>query len=807
MPLSVVDSGGVSTIANTVATFTTTAAWAADDLVLFFVVTNQTTFSPPTPTGYTLGGSIVVSTSMTNWWYWKWAAGTEASASSQGFTAGQWTVSAAKGLAWVVVRGVTKATFAAMTNVQRFATTSLVNGTSETVPTIAVSSGSMAAVSAWGARSSAPDTTSTLVAPSGYTQSTNLTFRTGSGVSMGVPAWDLTTHTDTVGSGAWTNSGGGGGGVSLVTVALPTAASTTRVTKTNTTSWNVKTRVIKTIAISWNVAGVTTRITKTVAISWNLKSAISEAVYPAYIAHRGGRPEPEETMTAYNARWAANPFFWHEGDTQVLADGLTLVANHDDTVDRLYSSGPVATGNVSTLTGSQWDSEFWHVNSGYTGADAQAMRISTWVAAYGPSSNKPVIGIWENKVGTPIARTIAAFAGMQGQVIINGFTLSDVQAAVAAGFQGCYQYNTGAVSPDWATLAASGIKFISLEMGSVTSGICTSAHSNGIKVLVYTVNSTGNRDSMLALGADGFFSDKPQAVYGLTRFTKTVAMSWNVKTRATKTNAVSWNIKTRVTKTNVMSWSIKTRVTGTVPVLWNIKTRVIKTNALSWNIKTRVVNTTPVVWNVLVRVIKTSAASWNVTQRGAATVPFTWNVRQRIVTTRAFSWNVVGATARVTMTNPVFWNVKARIIKTNTASWNVRTRVVKTNTTFWNVRTRVVKTNQASWNVNSRVVRTTVVSWSVKTRVLKTSTVSWNVRTRGTKTGFVSWITRARVIKTQSVSWKVSSTSSTPFGTITINGQLYSLSHYVIRGATKVPVQSIYLIQDGQKIPIVMSGV
>lgn len=229
--------------------------------------------------------------------------------------------------------------------------------------------------------------------------------------------------------------------------------------------------------------------------------------YPAFAAHRGGNPGPEETMHAYQAAELVGPSVLLEMDILTLVDG-TLVLNHDDTIDRMASSSsPITTGSVATFTAAQWATLLWHDNNLTTGAWPAAF----WSDILGRYKSGPRLLMPEIKNTSARTGLIQSIIDnqMQGKCIVQGFGLSDVQAAAAAGLHTIYLSNAPTIS----TLVSSGIGHVGIDYATLTGGtgatIVSDAHAAGIKVWVYTVNTTANRDTALAAGADAFFTNEP----------------------------------------------------------------------------------------------------------------------------------------------------------------------------------------------------------------------------------------------------------------------------------------------------------
>lgn len=234
---------------------------------------------------------------------------------------------------------------------------------------------------------------------------------------------------------------------------------------------------------------------------------------PAFlcVAHRGGDPGPEETLAAYQASYEAAPSSWTEADMQQLGTG-EVVFQHDDDISRMAdASSPIQSGLVSNLTRTQWRIIKERGNTGYTGVTpTRPGELQDLVDEYGPGTGRTRGHFLEVKQGTDATACIDQIiaGGLDWCTIVNGYNLADVAEAVARGLMGCYQTN----APNFTTINSYGIGYVSVEKSSCTTAMCTAAHAAGVKVIVYTVNSTSDRDTQLAKGVDGVFTNKPATV-------------------------------------------------------------------------------------------------------------------------------------------------------------------------------------------------------------------------------------------------------------------------------------------------------
>lgn len=546
MAWSVVDSGGFGTASNTTATFTPNVTVNADDLMVLQVDCNPATYVPGTPTGWTAGPVSNVSASMRTFAFWKWAAGTE-NGNAQAWTSSQWATSVNKAIGWIIIRGVDKTMWNAMSDADRFEQVSTLSSATESVPTQTTdTSKKFGHVSMWNERSSTPTAAGTITVPSGYTMTSDMTWRTGAGACNATVAWptSLPEETDgSVGSGSWGNEAAGG--VTVLTVAFPTGAATT------TVAGGVSGITVSALAgtvsaggsasVSGGVSSVTVTAPKGVPgpVSSDVVSSIS---YPAIAAHRGGMGvKPQNTMTAFTYAAALSANVALEMDVQVNASG-SLVLWHDSTVDAVgvNSSGTPQTGTVVSKTDTQWDALCVTWPAGFTGPPpAPAAYWRNIVETYRNSGRVLMPEIKATAAGAPLVASIVA-NGMQGQCIVQSFDASDLTQVVAAGIDAILLDNT----PDYSAMVAAGIGHVGIDYTVVTGTQVTDAHAVGIKVWCYTPNTVAARDSLLAIGVDGFITNKPATllpnfVDGETVAITVTALAGSVATGATVAGGVS----------------------------------------------------------------------------------------------------------------------------------------------------------------------------------------------------------------------------------------------------------------------------
>ncbi|PPK94108.1 glycerophosphoryl diester phosphodiesterase [Kineococcus xinjiangensis] len=219
------------------------------------------------------------------------------------------------------------------------------------------------------------------------------------------------------------------------------------------------------------------------------------------IAHRGGALQaPENTLEAY--RWALRQGLQVlEQDVQVLADGA-LGVMHDGTVDRTTTS----TGNVCDHTAASWKRlriDAGTYLGGNWGDDLRPPLFEEVLAEFGgrallcPEAKSP---------GTmaPMLDALESSGVDRETVLVQSFSRPECRVAVERGWQTLWLGST-----DPAAAAADGISWIGVEAQAVTSSLCRSAHTLGVKVACYTVNRLWRWRNLKPCGVDACFSDDP----------------------------------------------------------------------------------------------------------------------------------------------------------------------------------------------------------------------------------------------------------------------------------------------------------
>lgn len=230
------------------------------------------------------------------------------------------------------------------------------------------------------------------------------------------------------------------------------------------------------------------------------------------VAHRGGGAlvAPDGTLEAMQIAHEAGAEVI-EVDTVRLADGAIGVM-HDATVDRTTSSSGTcedfsqATWRQLTVDPSAWTTPFpnWGNLKAPTWSDVVARLGGKTILA--PEAKGSTSSI-ANDAASRIAQ-IARDAGIQRSVIVQSFTFSAVQAAIAGGCDGLYLTSDG-LGKTPAELVAAGVRFVGLDFAVASAATIGALADAGIAVVPYTLATQYDTDAALAAGSKGVFSDDP----------------------------------------------------------------------------------------------------------------------------------------------------------------------------------------------------------------------------------------------------------------------------------------------------------
>jgi glycerophosphoryl diester phosphodiesterase len=216
---------------------------------------------------------------------------------------------------------------------------------------------------------------------------------------------------------------------------------------------------------------------------------------PFYICHRGGlNIFPENTLEAFAGCLAlGNPFI--EMDVRTLADG-SLGVIHDSTVDRTTDKN----GKVTDFSAMGFRNLNVDVLYGYKNVNAPLFEDV--VTTFGKSA----IYCPESKDEKSVQKIVDIFNryDLKEYALIQSGSLSDLLPAIEQGYATLLL--TSSENP--ATIKANGIEYVGVPK-NVSDSYIQSCISNGLKVIVYTVNRRYERDQLLNKGVSGFFTDDP----------------------------------------------------------------------------------------------------------------------------------------------------------------------------------------------------------------------------------------------------------------------------------------------------------
>lgn len=442
-------------------------ATEAGDLAIFLWTHSATATEVTQPAGFTLfdtdtDGSCV------NVVYTKVCTGSESGNVAVGLSGASRQVGVL-----FVVRGYTGIDVAAHT-------ARAASSTTQNPPSVTPSVADGAAVTIAAERLTTGTTTAT--PPTGF-DSNKVEFGTSGsgGVYCGI-AWDGGSVSRSAGvavdPGNWTGFTSGSDGIARTLILTPEGAPSATGVATGSVSWAGR-------------AG---------------KDLIAAVTPPVYLAHRGGALEaPENTITAFDLSFALHPSVIGESDLRVNQSGSGVLM-HDATVDRTAGAGE--TGDVATYTDAEWAdlTVAWPIPPGGT-----AVPAAFWSDARDQYTDRIFVPeAITNSAVTLLVDELATRPSLTWRVLGQAFNKTNAATLAAAGYRTVQLYSSSATI-DLAADAAAGMWAVSIDKthADLDSTLITSAHGLGLLVFVWTVNTTGERDTWLAAGADGIVTDRP----------------------------------------------------------------------------------------------------------------------------------------------------------------------------------------------------------------------------------------------------------------------------------------------------------
>lgn len=227
---------------------------------------------------------------------------------------------------------------------------------------------------------------------------------------------------------------------------------------------------------------------------------------PIIIAHRGSSLIfPENSITAFREMAAINAQVI-ELDVVLLSDN-TLGVMHDSTVDRTSS----ATGNVNTFTQATWQAATLDPSNflkavGY--ADTEKLPIFSEVLSVLKGRALIMPEAKSTGYGELITREARRFGIKNHEMIVQSFSLTELVAPAAAGYECLYLVNTLSSITDWSAIRAAGIQYVSYgtsETGNAAR--VAAANAAGVRIIRHTLNRRRYVQIETATGVDGAITD------------------------------------------------------------------------------------------------------------------------------------------------------------------------------------------------------------------------------------------------------------------------------------------------------------
>jgi glycerophosphoryl diester phosphodiesterase len=237
---------------------------------------------------------------------------------------------------------------------------------------------------------------------------------------------------------------------------------------------------------------------------------------PPVIGHRGAAAlAPENTLAGLRAAAAAGAS-WVEFDVKLTADGVAVLI-HDDTLDRTTDGrGAVAATASSTIAALD--------AGGWFGAAFRGERVPTLIEAIdelarlGLGANieiKPSPGhaeVTARAVGSVVS---AHWPGQLPAPLISSFepaclaVMRDHTPDLPRGLL------VKRLARDWAQSAAAlGCVSVNLDRRKASAASVASVLASGLKLVIWTVNEAVEAARLLAAGASGIITDRPDALAG-----------------------------------------------------------------------------------------------------------------------------------------------------------------------------------------------------------------------------------------------------------------------------------------------------
>lgn len=237
--------------------------------------------------------------------------------------------------------------------------------------------------------------------------------------------------------------------------------------------------------------------------------------YPSLFAHRGGGSlAPENTLAALKTGYMLG-YQGVEFDVKLSRDGIAILM-HDDTLERTTNGhGMVADvpyDKISQLDAGLWFGEAFRGEAVPRFSDMAAFLIDQKMMAN--VEIKPCPGR-ESETGTKVAAMCSElWQGQDLPPLISSFSVEALRAARAVSPQLPMGLLVESTPHDQLLLLLEELACVSIHFNYqvMTVEWVEYFHQHNYRVLLYTVNDINRARDLLAIGVDGLFTDKLDAM-------------------------------------------------------------------------------------------------------------------------------------------------------------------------------------------------------------------------------------------------------------------------------------------------------
>lgn len=236
--------------------------------------------------------------------------------------------------------------------------------------------------------------------------------------------------------------------------------------------------------------------------------------YPTLFAHRGGGVlAPENTLAAMKMGFA-HSYVAVEFDVKLSADNVALLM-HDATLERTTNGrGRIAEKSMAALE--EYDAGGWHSEPFRGEHIPRFSAVAAYLQAHGMMANVEIKACPGREIET--GRMVGELCeelwrDRLVKPLISSFSMASLQAARAAApnlpIGMLIDMPTEKHLADLEQLRAVSIH---CDHKNITADLVRLFHSNGYRVLTYTVNEPSRIDALLDMGVDGIFTDNLEIV-------------------------------------------------------------------------------------------------------------------------------------------------------------------------------------------------------------------------------------------------------------------------------------------------------